>query len=76
MADKCLREAFKDFDPVSELSDLELGWYTSAARMAEDDVKLKNAEGERKRRSSGKKDSMEDAAVLPAVKAGALKKVA
>jgi tetratricopeptide (TPR) repeat protein len=75
-SDSCLKEAFQVFDPVSELSDWELGWYTSAAKMAEDDKKLKKAEDERKRRLTQKSEHAGDASVLPAVKAGALKRVA
>jgi hypothetical protein len=76
MADKCLKEAFKSFEPIPELSDWELSWYTSAARMADDDEKLKKAEEERKQRRTGKNGPAKNAAVLPAVKAGALEKVA
>jgi tetratricopeptide (TPR) repeat protein len=75
-AKKCLDEAFKRFDPTSELSDWELTWYISAAKMAKDDGKLKRAEEERKRRLSNKKDPAEDDSVLPAVKAGTLKQAA
>jgi tetratricopeptide (TPR) repeat protein len=76
MAKKCLKEAFEIFDPVCELTDWELHWYVSAARMAGDEKKLKKAENERKRRLSNKKDPAEDDSVLPAVKAGSLKQVA
>jgi tetratricopeptide (TPR) repeat protein len=75
-ADRCLKEAFQIFEPVSELSDWELIWYISAARMAEGNRKLKKAEEERKRRLSNKNEHAEDASVLPAVKTGALKHVA
>jgi tetratricopeptide (TPR) repeat protein len=75
-ADRCLKEAFKSFGPVSELSDWDLSWYSSAAKMAEDDKKLKRAEKERKRRLSGKSDTGADTSVLPAIKAGSLKQVA
>jgi tetratricopeptide (TPR) repeat protein len=75
-AKKCLDEAFKLFDPTSELSDWELAWYISAAKMAKDEGKLKRAEEERKRRLSNKKDPAEDDSVLPAVKAGTLKQAA
>jgi hypothetical protein len=44
--------------------------------MAKDDKKLKKADEERKRRLSNKKDTADDASVLPVVKAGALKRVA
>lgn len=73
---KCLKEAFQVFEPVSELSDWELGWYISAAKMAGDDKKFKKAEKERKLRVSGKNEPAENASVLPAVKAGSLKQVA
>ena len=76
MAKQCLDEAFKRFESIFELSDWELHWYISAAKMAKDDGKLKKAEEERKRRISNKKESAKDDSVLPAVKAGALKKVA
>jgi molecular chaperone DnaK len=75
-ADKYLKEAFKRFGPISELSDWELSWYSSAAKMAEDDKKIKKAEEERKRRLSGKKETADDASLLPAIKAGSLKRVA
>ena len=73
-ADRCLKEAFKSFGPVSELLDWELSWYAYAARMAKDNKKLKKAEKERKRRLSGKSGTVADASVLPAVKAGGLKR--
>jgi tetratricopeptide (TPR) repeat protein len=76
MAKQCLDEAFKRFESIPELSDWELYWYISAAKMAKDDGKLEKAEKERKRRISNKKESAEDDSILPAVKAGALKKVA
>jgi hypothetical protein len=44
--------------------------------MAKDDEKLKKAEEERKQRLSNKKDPAEDDSVLPAVKAGSLRRVA
>jgi tetratricopeptide (TPR) repeat protein len=73
---QCLEEAFKRFEPIPELSDWELTWYISAAKMAQDDGKLKMAEEERKRRISNKKDTAEDDSVLPAVKAGTLMQAA
>ncbi len=76
MAKQCLDEAFKRFESITELSDWELTWYVSAAKMAKDDGKLKKAEEERKRRLSNKKDPAEDDSVLPAIKAGTLKQVA
>lgn len=75
-AKKCLDEAFKRFDPTSELSDWELTWYINAAKMVKDDKKLKKAEEERKRRLSNKNHPEDDSSVLPAIKAGTLKEVA
>ena len=75
-AKKCLKEAFQTFDPISGLTDWELHWYVSAAKMSGDDKKLKKAEEERKRRLAGKNDREEDDSVLPAEKTGALKRVA
>jgi tetratricopeptide (TPR) repeat protein len=75
-ADKYLKEAFRSFGPVSELPDWELSWYSSAAKMAEDDKKIKKAEEERKRRLAGKNDTADDDSVLPAIKAGSLKRMA
>jgi tetratricopeptide (TPR) repeat protein len=76
MAKQCLDEAFKRFESIPELSGWELHWYISAAKMAKDDGKLEKAEKERKRRISNKKESAEDDSILPAVKAGTLKRVA
>jgi tetratricopeptide (TPR) repeat protein len=76
MTKQCLDEAFKRFESITELSDWELQWYISAAKMAEDDKKIKKAEKERKQRASNKKDPADDDSVLPAVKAGTLKQVA
>jgi molecular chaperone DnaK len=75
-ADKCLKEAFKNFGPISELSDWELSWYIYAGKMAKTDKKLKKAEKERKRRLSGKSETDADNSVLPAIKAGSLKRSA
>ncbi|MEJ2727370.1 MAG: Hsp70 family protein [Deltaproteobacteria bacterium] len=75
-AKKCLDEAFNRFELIPELSDWELHWYISAAKMTKDDEKLKKAEEERKRRLSNKKDPAADGSVLPALKAGTLKRVA
>jgi tetratricopeptide (TPR) repeat protein len=62
-AKKCLKEAFQTFDPISGLTDWELHWYVSAAKMSGDDKKLKKAEEERKRRLAGKNDREEDDSV-------------
>jgi molecular chaperone DnaK (HSP70)/tetratricopeptide (TPR) repeat protein len=76
IAKQCLGEAFKRFDSIPELTDWELTWYISAAKMAKEDGKLMKAEEERKRRISSKKESAKDDSVLPAVKAGYLKQAA
>jgi tetratricopeptide (TPR) repeat protein len=73
-ADRCLKEAFKSFGPMSELSDWELSWYTYAAKMAKDKKKFKKAGKERKRRLSAQSGIDADASVLPAIKASGLKR--
>jgi hypothetical protein len=55
-----LGEALAIFDPVPVLTDFELSWYLTAARMQGDQPKNQEAKEEQKRRASGRDGSQVD----------------
>ncbi|OQX10206.1 MAG: hypothetical protein BWK80_45950, partial [Desulfobacteraceae bacterium IS3] len=62
--DKYLEEAFSEFKDTADLDDWELGWYLTAAVMAKDKDKEKEANTEQLKRSRGASESMQ-AGMLP-----------
>ncbi|MEW6447218.1 MAG: Hsp70 family protein [Bacillota bacterium] len=51
--ERYLEEALRAFGPVTRLTEWELGWFLTAARLAGDDGKIKEAQAEMKRRRRG-----------------------
>ena len=73
--DKSLEQAFRRFNPVSELEEWEIYWYRKAAIMARDDERLDEIKNEERRRKRSGKEVPEDEALLPVSKAGSLMEV-
>lgn len=69
-----LKEALNDFDPLSFLSDWELGWYETTATLLGDHPGAQKAAEELKRRSSKKSSADVPAGYLPQIKT-ALRKI-
>src|SRR6185369_10038749 len=53
--EKNLELAFSNFDPIPTLDDWELGWYITAAGIADDKEKLEEANAEQRKRRTGAK---------------------
>lgn len=49
-AQSALEESFKLFGPLSAMNDWELGWYRTAAQMAQDKARIDQAAAEQNRR--------------------------
>ncbi|MFQ3670999.1 MAG: Hsp70 family protein [Verrucomicrobiia bacterium] len=66
LAQSALEESFKLFKPPPAMSDWELGWFLTAARMAGDESRLDDAMQERHRRSK-RSSNIENTGILPEI---------
>ena len=67
--DRSLEAAFEYFEPLPLLDDWELAWYSTGAKLARNQDRIKEWEAEQKRRSRTKADSS-DTGLLPEVTRG------
>ena len=56
--DECLKEAMQLFGSLKSMSDWELGWYMTAASRLDNEIKVKDAKEEQRRRSKRKVTSL------------------